>query len=178
MRCNNVREELVAYIDGELSSMGRHAIEAHLSECEVCATECENMQQTIGWTCQAEPIEPASDWWETLQEGIQTLEPKPGVFGEIQAIRSAIGRLESRLDATQTKEVMTLEDVAAYLQLEPDNVWNLLDEIPHFQVGYELRFKRSSVDDWIRLKETGDGRDLLHWDIPTGWLERFSHIGH
>ena len=47
MECNNVREELVAYIDAELSSMGKHTIEAHLADCKECAAEHDKLKATI-----------------------------------------------------------------------------------------------------------------------------------
>ena len=39
MKCTDVREELVAYIDGEFSSTGKHTIEVHLAGCKECAAE-------------------------------------------------------------------------------------------------------------------------------------------
>ena len=74
------------------------------------------------------------------------------------------------------KEIMTLEEVAAYLQIEPDVIWKLLNEIPHFEVGAELRFKKSSVNEWIRMKESGNPGDLFDWDLSTGWLDRVDRL--
>ena len=90
-------------------------------------------------------------------------------------------RLESRVDGdggrlAPVKEIMTLEEVAAYLQIEPDVVWKLLNDIPHFEVGAELRFKKSSVDEWIRMKESGDREDLFDWDLSTVWLDRIDRL--
>ena len=68
MECNDVREELVAYIDGELSSMGKHTIEAHLAGCKECTAERDKLKATIESTRKMEPLQPAQNWWETLQE--------------------------------------------------------------------------------------------------------------
>lgn len=68
MECNNVREELVAYIDGELSSMEMHTIEAHLGDCKECAAEHNKLTTAIESTHKVGDIQPAGDWWETLQE--------------------------------------------------------------------------------------------------------------
>ena len=68
MECNNVREELVAYIDGELSSMEVRTIEAHLADCKECAAEHNKLTTTIESTRKVGNIQPAQDWWETLQE--------------------------------------------------------------------------------------------------------------
>ena len=68
MKCTDVREELVTYIDGELSSMGKYAIEAHLAGCKECTAERDKLKATIESTHKVEPLQPAQNWWETLQE--------------------------------------------------------------------------------------------------------------
>ena len=68
MKCNNVRGELVAYIDGELSSMEVQTIEAHLADCKECAAEHDKLTTTIESTHKVGDIQPAQNWWETLQE--------------------------------------------------------------------------------------------------------------
>ena len=68
MECNDVREELVAYIDNELSSMGKHTIEAHLAGCKECTAERDKLKATIESTHKVGDIQPAQNWWETLQE--------------------------------------------------------------------------------------------------------------
>ena len=68
MECNNVREELVAYIDGELSLMQVRTIEAHLADCKECAAEHDKLTTTIESTHKVGDIQPAQNWWETLQE--------------------------------------------------------------------------------------------------------------
>lgn len=68
MECNDVREELVAYIDEELSSMGKHTIEAHLADCKECAAEHDKLTTTIESTHKMGDIQPTQNWWETLQK--------------------------------------------------------------------------------------------------------------
>ncbi len=179
MECNNVREELVAYIDDELSSMGKHTIEAHLADCKECAAEHDKLKATIESTHRMEALQPAQNWWETLQERLYA--PDSDLVAAIHALREAIMRLESRVDGgggrlAPVKEIITLEEVAAYLQIEPDVVWKLLNDIPHFEVGAELRFKKSSVDEWIRMKESGNCDDLFDWYISTGRLDRVDRL--
>ena len=68
MKCNDVCEELVAYIDGELSSMEVRTIEAHLADCKECAAEHDKLTTTIESTHKVGDIQPAQNWWETLRE--------------------------------------------------------------------------------------------------------------
>ena len=68
MECNNIREELVAYIDGELSSMEVQTIEAHLGGCKECTAERDKLTTTIESAHKVGDIQPAQNWWETLQK--------------------------------------------------------------------------------------------------------------
>ena len=85
MECNNVREELVAYIDDELSSMGKHTIEAHLADCKECAAERDKLKATIESTRKVEVLQPAQNWWETLQERLYA--PDSDLVAAIHALQ-------------------------------------------------------------------------------------------
>ncbi len=47
MKCKKAREKLSEYVDGELSSAERAAIEVHLAECAECRRELEILQATV-----------------------------------------------------------------------------------------------------------------------------------
>jgi len=46
MRCDDVRENLVAYLDGELSDAEREAVESHLAGCPECTAERAGLEST------------------------------------------------------------------------------------------------------------------------------------
>ena len=48
-------------------------------------------------------------------------------------------------------EIMTLEEVAAYLKLKPQTIYTWAQEkkIPAAKLGKEWRFKRTVIDRWI-----------------------------
>ena len=48
-------------------------------------------------------------------------------------------------------EIMTLEEVAAYLKLKPQTIYTWAQEkrIPAAKLGKEWRFKRSVIDAWF-----------------------------
>jgi len=48
-------------------------------------------------------------------------------------------------------EIMTLEEVAAYLKLKPQTIYTWAQEkkIPAAKLGKEWRFKKSVIDRWI-----------------------------
>jgi excisionase family DNA binding protein len=55
------------------------------------------------------------------------------------------------------KEIMTLEEVAAYLRLKPQTIYTWAQEkrIPAAKLGKEWRFKKSIIDQWF-LKHIDD----------------------
>ena len=48
-------------------------------------------------------------------------------------------------------EIMTLEEVAAYLKVKPQTIYTWAQEkrIPAAKIGKEWRFKRSIIDAWF-----------------------------
>jgi excisionase family DNA binding protein len=48
-------------------------------------------------------------------------------------------------------EIMTLEEVAAYLKLKPQTLYKWAQEgnIPGTKIGKEWRFRKSIIDEWI-----------------------------
>jgi excisionase family DNA binding protein len=58
--------------------------------------------------------------------------------------------------STQAPIVMTVEDLAAYLQVHPSTIYRLLKSrfIPAFKIGSDWRFNREAVDRWITQRES------------------------
>ena len=56
-------------------------------------------------------------------------------------------------------EMLTIEDLAAYLKLKPQTIykWAQSGKIPGAKFGKEWRFRRSHIEDWIdhRMAEYG-----------------------
>jgi excisionase family DNA binding protein len=157
MKCKDVQMELVPYLDGELSTMGQKVIEAHLAECADCAQETEELRSVTELSQNLAKITPKSNWWTNLQVKLES-EKTTDIATEIRHLRNTIHDLSERLERRDANpesmnEIMTLDEVARYLRIDVDTVWNMLDELPHFQIGYELRFKKSSIDEWIHAKE-------------------------
>lgn len=56
------------------------------------------------------------------------------------------------MDATwSTEEILTLEEVAKYLKLQPQTVykWAQEGQIPGAKLGKEWRFRRRTLDEWV-----------------------------
>jgi excisionase family DNA binding protein len=55
------------------------------------------------------------------------------------------------LMSTPENEIMTIEEVAAYLRLKPQTIYTWAQEkkIPAAKLGKEWRFKRSIINRWF-----------------------------
>jgi len=80
---------------------------------------------------------------------------------------SAALRLQAAMDAelklissAPPRLVMTITEVADYLRVTPDVVENYLGDIPCFELGCKLLFRKDSVDEWIKEKERNYARDI------------------
>jgi hypothetical protein len=72
MTCEVVQEELVAYLDGELSEPDRVQIAAHLQTCAACAREEAQLSQLTRLLVKMERFEPspefATNFWKRLEQ--------------------------------------------------------------------------------------------------------------
>jgi excisionase family DNA binding protein len=61
-------------------------------------------------------------------------------------------------------EIMTVEEVAAYLRLKPQTIYKWAQEkrIPAAKLGKEWRFRRSVVDRWLDEQMTGENSAFRH----------------
>jgi excisionase family DNA binding protein len=61
-------------------------------------------------------------------------------------------------------EILTIEDVAAYLRLTPQTIYRWAQEkrIPAVKLGKEWRFRRSIIDAWLDAQILGDESGFGH----------------
>lgn len=55
----------------------------------------------------------------------------------------------------KAKQVMTVKDIAEYLDMHPMTIYKFVKEgrIPAFKVGTSWRIKRESIQKWIKERE-------------------------
>ena len=67
------------------------------------------------------------------------------------------------------KEIMTVEQLAEYLQLNPQTIYRKAQagEIPAIRIGKVLRFKKNIIDAWLKLSSLSwsekDRSKLRQW---------------
>ncbi len=84
MNCNQCRARMESYLHGEVDSLERAALEAHLLRCPACQAELAlqvEMQQKIRMVLQrqADPVVPSVTAWERLQARLPEVAQPPPV---------------------------------------------------------------------------------------------------
>ena len=71
-------------------------------------------------------------------------------------------RLKSELIQVQqaTPEIMTLEETAEYLRVTPDLVYELMGDLPCFELGGRILFRKEALEEWILKRERQFSRQL------------------
>ena len=122
MICEEIREELVAYQDGELAEQDRKHVAAHLSTCAACTQEAaslarvgkifgslervmpssdfsENFWQRLEQERQPQPENRVAQWWRELRESMTTWHLTPALVG-VTSVLIFFAALGQRLDRT------------------------------------------------------------------------------
>ena len=78
--CDKYREQISAYLDGELDAEGRGQLEPHVLGCAACRREYETMKRlVIGTTAALAVEEPSDEIWDDFLDGVYNrLERKSG----------------------------------------------------------------------------------------------------
>lgn len=50
-------------------------------------------------------------------------------------------------------EILTLEELATYLRVTPEEILDNLHNIPHIKIGKSIRFRRETITKWLRSIE-------------------------
>jgi len=175
MKCDQIRDRLTEFIDSELSKDEYKEFSAHIDNCIDCQRELESIKSFLDACKKWDDIRPSRDWESELKKKL-TKSQRP-VETEIEILRSAIIGLSQRLQKIEERqtllpitldgEIMTIEELARYLRLGVDKVYDIIDQIPKFQIGYEYRFSRESIDLWIRSleRDSEQGSSYPKWNI-------------
>jgi excisionase family DNA binding protein len=161
VECEQIKNELVKFMDNEVSHEMREAVEAHLNSCADCSKELESMLEVRKLSRSWKDISPSRDWGIELKRKLAKSQSQP--MTEMELLKSAIIGLSRRvkeleesqayLPPTLESEIMTIDELARYLRLSVEQIYDIIDQLPRFQIGYEYRFKRESIDQWIRSLE-------------------------
>jgi excisionase family DNA binding protein len=173
VECVEIRDRLTEFLDEELPDDIQKTIQAHLDECEECRKELESFRNVLNVCHQWKGIKPSRDWESEFKRKLTKIQRPPEM--EIEILRSAVIGLSQRIQKIEERnalpptlegEIMTVDELARYLRISVDKVFEMIDQIPRFSVGYEIRFVRESIDQWIRSLEKDPYQKDNYW---SGW---------
>ena len=139
MKCEQVRERLSEYEAGELAPDIADGIDAHLTQCGACSA---------------------------LLVSLRRVMRAVGDLPDEEPPRSLCVRVLDRVDEwlapglDRAPEVMTPEELAMYLRIPPQRIEDEMEDLPSFEIGGRIRFRKERVIEWIEGRES-DRRSRL-----------------
>ena len=137
MTCEEYGALLWAFLADELDQKQDALVRDHLTHCTSCQHRLEQVRR-LAAAARALPDDSQSlSLW---------LETKEAVRVELERAGRA---------AAAFGPVMDADDLAKYLKVDVATVYRHLEEIPHFELEGQMRFRRESIDSWLESRERG-----------------------
>jgi len=149
MACDVTYFELSLYHAGELDDERTREIEKHLPGCAVCRQRLE----TLGMTAVA-------------LASVPRFEPSAAALLKVRKALSRRVRGEER-------EVMTLEEVAEFMRVSQDDLEEVVDDLPAFEIAGRVRVRRDRLLAWIAKRERTYRTTAIESDVARILSGRF-----
>jgi len=133
MNCETYAEWMSAQLDGELAADHAIELDRHLAGCE----SCQKTRQTMA----------------RLAVDIHNLPRHQPDDSAVIAVNEAVHQLALAPRRSDFGPVLDLDELAEFLRVTPETIGTYLDELPSFELGGKLLFRRASVEKWIERRE-------------------------
>ena len=130
MDCDVTYEELAAFTVGDLDALRHGQINEHLLRCAQCRDRLDAL--------------------EKADEALDELTPTAPSPEALAVTRRALAEATGTETAAQ---VMTLDQVARFLQLTPDQLGEIAETLPAFELAGQIRVRRARLIEWIEQRE-------------------------
>ena len=135
MNCQTCTDRLSEYADHELAGTEEREIKVHLDTCAECRKQFQRLEQIASAAATLKRHAPSADC--------------------LLKISKAIHQRTRPVMRTEFGPVLNFDELADYLRVDQEIIGQYLDEIPSFELGGKLLFRKKSVEAWIESKETG-----------------------
>lgn len=149
MNCEVTYDKLTAFAAGDLDEKGLAEIREHSEDCHRCTKRLEIIQKA-----------------DSVLSTLLPVFPPPST---VLAARRAISEVTRNV---LRPEIMTLEEVAEFLRITPDELGEIAEDLPAFELAGQIRIRRTRLIEWIQQRE----RDYTH-DAAAGWTARSESDG-
>jgi anti-sigma factor RsiW len=128
--CDVTCEELAAFAAGDLPEACADEIGRHLADCP----RCRSCRRALARS-------------DAILAGLRRWRPDAGALLRVRRALSAATR------ARGSPEVMTLSEVAEHLQITPEQLDEIVEELPAFELAGQVRVRRTRLIQWIERRE-------------------------
>jgi len=130
VNCDVTYEELAAMTAGDLEAERAGVIREHLPGCERCRRRLAAL--------------------ERADEALAALRPPGPSPSAVLAARRAVAE---EVRPAGGEQIMTLSEAAAFLRIGEEELGEILDELPAFELAGRVRIRRSRLIEWIAQRE-------------------------
>jgi len=134
MNCDACRQKISEYVEGDLPDKERLEVRKHAEKCRQCRRELHIYERIASLALKLERHSPSTDVILKISESIHRTVP-----------------VQRR---TEFGPVLDMTELADFLRVDPETIGQYLDEIPCFELGGKLLFRRKSIEEWIERRET------------------------
>ena len=149
MNCEITYEQLAAMVIGELDAKQAADICEHIAQCEHCRNRLAALNR--------------------IDEILITLRPLRPSASTVLATRRA---LAPEIRPAPASEIMTLEDMAEFLRITPEQLGEIVEELPAFELAGQIRVRRDRLLEWIQQRERDYNRQR-----SESWVARAGTLG-
>jgi len=164
MNCKYTKDDLILYVYDEFENRKKIEFEKHLKTCKSCLLELKKLKGTLNLCNKWKDIENIPGLVEKLMAKINKedkSEERPIMPEKLDKLLQVLeknllekNRLQKKfIGLSLSMEIMTIKQLSEYLKLEVEEIEGIIDEIPHFEVADQIRFRKKSIDKWLDLKE-------------------------
>ena len=149
MNCEIEYDELSGLAGGELDAVRAVELRRHLGACEHCRERLAALNR-------------ADDMLKAL----------PPVRPPAEAVLAARRALAAEVRPAPASEIMTLDEVAEFLRITPEQLGEVVEELPAFELAGQIRIRRQRLIEWVQQRE----RDYTR-QAAESWAARSTVIG-
>jgi len=130
MSCSIRDEELAQFLAGEAPLAGREELRRHVAGCQACAARAAALQDVDQALAQLAPRTPSGS-----------------------ALRGVRCTLAAEVQRPPHDDIMTLDEVAAFLRVPLESLEEFVDDLPAFEVAGRVRVRREQLTEWVARRE-------------------------
>ena len=146
MGCDVKREEVAAFLAGDLEPARATWLATHVAGCADCQRSVRGQKEA-----------------DRLLRALPRHEPSARSVWETRRV------LATETGQSTAPEIMTLDEVAAYLRVPPETLADIAAELPAFEVGGRIRVRRARLEEWIAGREAAHRRRNVESELVLGF---------